>query len=190
MQEKPPEDSLTLLRRAQAGDQTALDELVGRYLPRLQSWARGRLPRWARDLADTDDLIQETIIGTLRTLRDFQPRHDTALLAYLRQAVWNRVQNEIRRAKRRPGHDGLSEYFTSFERSALDEVIGTETVQRYEQCLALLDGSDRELIVGRLELGLSYQELADAQERPSADAARKAVTRALAHLAKAMRHDQ
>jgi hypothetical protein len=37
--------SLTLLERAQAGDRAALDLLVARYLPRLQSWASGRLPR-------------------------------------------------------------------------------------------------------------------------------------------------
>lgn len=37
--------SLTLLERAQAGDRAALDPLIARYLPRLQRWASGRLPR-------------------------------------------------------------------------------------------------------------------------------------------------
>jgi hypothetical protein len=49
--------SLTLLQRAQAGDRAALDSLIARYLPRLQRWASGRLPRWARDMADMQALV-------------------------------------------------------------------------------------------------------------------------------------
>jgi DNA-directed RNA polymerase specialized sigma24 family protein len=44
--------------------------------------------------------------------------------------------------------------------------------------------SGREAIIGRVELGLSYAELAAAMGRPSADAARMAVGRALLKLAK------
>jgi hypothetical protein len=38
------------------------------------------------------------------------------------------------------------------------------------------------MLVGRLELGLSYEELARLQGRPSPDAARKATERALVRL--------
>ncbi|HEX7796404.1 MAG TPA: hypothetical protein VF456_18710 [Vicinamibacterales bacterium] len=40
--------------------------------------------------------------------------------------------------------------------------------------------------IGRLELGLSFQELADAMHKPSPDAARVAVTRALVRLTSLM----
>src|SRR5689334_16083378 len=50
-----------LLRLAKAGDPQALDALMSRYLPRLQRWASGRLPPWARSLLDTSDLVQETL---------------------------------------------------------------------------------------------------------------------------------
>jgi hypothetical protein len=53
--------SLTLLQRARAGDRAALDLLIARYLPRMERWARGRLPRWARDMADTQDVVQEAL---------------------------------------------------------------------------------------------------------------------------------
>ena len=56
------ESSLALLERARAGDRQALETLTARYLPRLRRWASGRLPRWARDLADTEDLVQETVL--------------------------------------------------------------------------------------------------------------------------------
>ena len=56
-----------LLQRARHGDTDALNELFSRYLPSLQRWARGRLPRWTRDVRDTDDVVQETLIPDPQT---------------------------------------------------------------------------------------------------------------------------
>src|ERR671918_733514 len=83
------ESSCELLLRARAGDQRALDLLYQRCLTPLRRWARGRLPRWARDVADTDDLVQETLLRSLRGIAAFDPRHTGAFLAYLRQGVLN-----------------------------------------------------------------------------------------------------
>ena len=55
-----------LLRRAREGDSQALDDLIRRHQGPLRRWARGRLPRWTRDLRDTEDLVQETLTQTLR----------------------------------------------------------------------------------------------------------------------------
>src|SRR5258708_26804587 len=65
------ESSLTLLTRAKAGDRDALETLLERYRPRLRRWAHRRLPAWARDLTDTDDLVQETMVKTIRNLDRF-----------------------------------------------------------------------------------------------------------------------
>jgi RNA polymerase sigma-70 factor (ECF subfamily) len=59
-----PESTFHLIDLAKAGDQAALDRLFDRHLKPLRRWARGRLPGWARDLADTDDLVQETLLQT------------------------------------------------------------------------------------------------------------------------------
>ena len=48
---------------------------------------------------------------------------------------------------------------------------------------------ERDLIVGRLELELSYEELAQAVGRPTANAARSAVVRAMIRLAEEMGHE-
>src|SRR6478736_1451369 len=80
-----PESSFELLEGARAGDPAALDRLLSRYLSPLQRWASGRLPRWARDLSDTGDLVQETLIRTLRNIGSFRPEREGALQAYLRQ---------------------------------------------------------------------------------------------------------
>ena len=97
-----PESTFRLLDRARSGDQEALERLFGRYLRPLQRWARGRLPGWARDLADTDDLVQDTLVQTFKKIDGFEPRGVGALQAYLRQAVLNRIRDELRRKRRRP----------------------------------------------------------------------------------------
>ena len=94
------ESTYYLLDRARAGDREALERLFQRHVRPLQRWARGRLPGWARGLADTDDLVQDTLIQTFKRIEDFQPRRVGALQAYLRQAVLNRIRDELRRKRR------------------------------------------------------------------------------------------
>jgi RNA polymerase sigma factor (sigma-70 family) len=183
-----PESSFELLERAKGGDADALDRLLRRYLPALRRWASGRLPRWARDLADTQDLIQDTVIQALKHLRNFQPQHDGALQAYLRQAVMNKIRDELRRLGRRPPPVELPEGLPASTTSPLDDAIGQEAVNRYEAALATLSDDDRAAIVARVELGASYSEVAAALGKPSPDAARMAVQRALARLATKMAH--
>ena len=178
--------SLTLLERARAGDRAALESLVARHLPRLQRWASGRLPRWARDMADTQDLVQETLFQTFKRIERFEPRGEGALLAYLRQAILNRVREELRRAKRRPPRSALDSEAEDNARSPLEEAIGQEALERYERALAMLRREDRELVVARIELGYTNQEIAELFDKPSANAARMAAERAIVRLAKEM----
>lgn len=190
--EPPPSGTLAstadLLRRARAGDDEALNDLFRRHLPPLRRWARGRLPRWTRDLRDTEDLVQETLAQTLRRIDAFEPRHDGALQAYLRQALINRVRDEVRRVNRHPAAAGLdeSDHYAASAASPLEEAIGKEALERYEAALQRLKPEEREIIVARVEMQQSYQQIAAAHGKSSADAARMAVTRALVRLAEEM----
>ena len=184
------ESTLTLLTRAREGDVRALDDLLARYMPALQRWARGRLPASARDLADTSDLVQETLIQVFKKIEGFEYRGVGAFQAYLRQAVLNRIRNELRRAGRHPQPAALDDDEPDNGLSPLEAAIGAETVERYEAALQRLREDERELIVARLELGLTYAEMADALQKVSADAARMAVGRALVRLAEEMRGRQ
>ena len=184
------ESSLELLKSARNGDRGALDRLCERYLPVMARWASGRLPRWARDLLDTNDLVQEALLRTLDKVQAFEPRHEGALQAYLRQAVHNRIQDEIRRARRRPVSADLPDETAHLGPSPLEEAVGREAVEVYEAALARLSSSDREVIIARIELGMAYDRVAEALGKPSIAAAQMAVSRALVRLAREMGHEQ
>lgn len=181
------ESTFVLIHRARSGDQDALDRLFARHLKPLQRWASGRLPRWARDLASTDDLVQETLLQTFKRIEDFEPRGVGALQAYLRQAVLNRIRDELRRRGRKPQSVELDDLDVAGDSSPLEEAIGHEALEHYERALERLRPEDRDAIIARVELGLSYEELAEALGKPTPDAARKAAQRALVRLAEEMK---
>ena len=187
----PPEEGADatsdLLDRARAGDAQALNELFERHIPTLRRWASGRLPRWARDIADTTDLVQETIVDTLKHLDRFEHRGDGALQAYLRQAVINRIRNELRKVARRGVRSALDSGMPDAGTSPLDAAIGQQTLAQYDAALERLNPEEREAVVSRVEFGLSYAEIAHVMKKPSANAARMAVVRALMRLAEEMR---
>ena len=181
-----PESTQALLAQVRAGDGDALDRLLERCLPRLRRWAHGRLPVYARDLYDTQDLLQETVMKALKRLDAFEPRHEGALLAYLRRAVGNRILDIIRANRRQPTRAELPDDLAQERTSPLDAAIGAENAERYEAALARLPEDDREAIILRLELHYTYDELRVALDKPTAGAARVAVRRALQRLAVAM----
>ena len=173
-----------LLEQVRRGSRSAVDRLFERYRPWLRWWARGRLPPWVRGTIDTSDLIQDALHRTFARLASFEPRHANALRAYLLRAVENRIRDQLRRATRRldlTRRDALarpSEDPPPQHRQLVDD----ETWRRYLDGLERLRERDRRLIVGRAELGYNYQQLAFIEGLPSADAARKALGRALKRL--------
>jgi RNA polymerase sigma-70 factor (ECF subfamily) len=184
------EASAELLVRVRGGDRQALEALVARYVPRLRRWVTGRVPAWARDAADTEDLVQDTLVDSLRRLDQFDYRNEGALQAYFRQAVLNRVRSQFRRAHRRPQAQPLDDELLHEGASPLESAIGREMLDRYEAALAELTDHDREMVIARIEMGYSNDELAAIFGKPSRDAARVALARALVRLAEAMAHDR
>ena len=75
------EDAPDLVRRAQAGDPKAREELIGRLLPLVSALAR----RFRTQGLDPTDLIQEGIVGLLRALDRFEADRGVPFAAY---ATW------------------------------------------------------------------------------------------------------
>lgn len=176
-----------LLRRVRAGESRALERLFARYIPRLRRWAHGRVPAWAKDGVDTEDLVQDTILETYKRLEHFEPRRDGALIGYLRRSLINRIRDRFRVTARRPSLEPLDDQHPDEADSPLTLAICTENQECYRRALARLREPDRYAIVARLELGYSYEQLALVLAKPTAEAARLAVRRALFRLAEEMR---
>lgn len=177
-----------LLLRVSAGDQGALDQLLARYLPRLHRWAHRRVPSWSRGSADTADFVQDTVLRTLRHLPLFRPRGDGALLGYLRRALTNRMRDEQRYAARHPALalDERAGRVVDTGASPLDLTIQAADRARYEAALRRLKPADRQAIVANIEHGYTYAQIAQVLGKPSAEAARVALRRALLKLGEEM----
>ncbi len=178
-----PERSVELLRMAQAGDAQALNDLLTRYLPRLERWASRRLPLGVRTMVDTGDIVQEAIMGALRHLHRIEVRTEKTFEVYLRRAIRNRIIDIYRHPRR--ARQELAEDLPAADPSALDVVIGHEALERYEEAMEELSESDCQLIVMHTELGLNAGQIAEELGKTPA-AARMALARALKRLAVAM----
>lgn len=180
--------SADLLTRSRAGDSEAATMLVGVYLPRMRRWAKGRLPPAARELVDTEDVVQETLVAAIRNLDRIHLRTEGALQAYLRRALANRLTDAYRRYGAAPPRGALDSALPASGPSPLEEAIGHEALARYEHALGELAETDREAVILRIEMRCAYDEIAIALGKRTAAHARVAVSRALARLAQLMDH--
>jgi RNA polymerase sigma-70 factor, ECF subfamily len=189
----PPPDApidlgstLDLVQRAREGDQTAWEMLVARYQGPLKRFARTRLARQAHRLTDTDDVVQDVTVSVFRRLHRIELRFPGALLAYLRRSVSNRVADEHRRAVRQGPIATLADDYPDAQQSPLDLTIDKDKVRVYRAALLTLSADDRAAVVMRLERGATYEAIAARLSKPTPNAARVAVARAMFKLAKAM----
>ena len=178
----PPSATAILIARARVGDVDAREELFARFLPVLRQWAHRRLPFNARDLNETADLVQITLLRALNHLDRFESRGEGAFLAYLRAILLNVIRQEIRRSQRRGVHESLHETLASPYASVIERSIGVEQLERYQRALESLPEEKQHAVLLRLEFGYSYAQIAEALDKPSADAARMTVVRALEEL--------
>lgn len=164
----------------------ALERALATLLPFFQRWTHGRLPRYARRRMDTGDLVQEAVVGVLRNLGELDTADPVALRRYLIVAIQNRICDEVRRANLGEVTNGVSPTAADSRPSPLDDAIEDENRRQYRRALLQLSDQDRALLVGRIDMCLSYEELAIATGRPSPDAARNATRRAALRLARLM----
>lgn len=186
MPEPAPDSTAALIQKVRDGDASARERLVERYWPRLKAWAHRRLPPAARSLADTDDLVQVTFLRALNHVGSFEPRHEGAFLAWLRQILMNAIRDEIRKAGRRGPHHELDEELPAAGPSPLESALGRDVVERYDRAFARLNPEQQEAVFLRIEMGFTYDQIAEALEKNSANTARMVVSRALARLATIM----
>jgi RNA polymerase sigma factor (sigma-70 family) len=189
--QEPPAESLSITRelieRAKDGDGEALNVLMARFSPRLVRWATGRLPGHARSLLDTGDLVQDVLISTLERLDRIDVQVPGQFQAYVRKAILNRIRDQVRSARKWTS-EAVAESLEDRAPSPLEAAIGSDVIDRYERALNSLHEDEARLLHLRVELHLTYEEIAMILERPSPDAVRMAAQRALGKLAELMGH--
>jgi len=158
-----------LCAKSAAGSSAAEEELVRRY---------GRLVRAsARPLflagGDSEDLIQEGMLGLLTAIRSFDPAKAASFHTYAEICIRSKLVTAVRAAQRdkhlplnhsisfeTPLFDGTSEFLFSSEESPEDVVIGREELQeRIDALKGQLSGFEAEILSYYLG-GLSCAEIA------------------------------
>ena len=92
----PQQSDQLLIRRIRAGDSEAWDELIARYEGRLLAFVEGR----TRDRAAAEDVVQESFIGLLTSLPNYDARR--SLESYLFSIAAHKLTDLLRREGRRP----------------------------------------------------------------------------------------
>jgi RNA polymerase sigma-70 factor (ECF subfamily) len=172
-----------LLARFRDGDQSAFDEIVGRYERRVFAIA----VRICRHHEDARDVTQDVFITALRSLTTF--RGDAQLATWLHRVTVNAALDLVRRRGRREG-PGLDEVG---ERPAAEpgpESAAIESVRAREvhRALGRIADDQRAVIVLHDLQGLDYSEVAETLEVPVGTVksrlhrARLALAKELGHL--------
>lgn len=102
MEPQDKRDSETLLTRAKGGDNDALNALVLPSRERLLAWIGGRLGPRLRAKVDAEDLLQETFVWALRSIKKVEWRGRDYFDQWLFSIAKHVILKEAARHERRP----------------------------------------------------------------------------------------
>src|SRR5712691_9364030 len=94
----PSESDRLLVQQIRQADPRAWDALIARYEGRLLAFVQRRL----RDRAASEDVVQDTFIGFLTSLPNFDERRE--LQTYLFTIASHKLTDQLRRLGRHPLH--------------------------------------------------------------------------------------
>jgi RNA polymerase sporulation-specific sigma factor len=98
-------DDLKLAVRARNGDEQALDALIRRYV----GFVRLKASSYFLAGGDSEDLIQEGLIGLYKAVRDFRPDKETSFRSFAELCVTRQIITAIKTATRFK-HAPLNQY--------------------------------------------------------------------------------
>jgi RNA polymerase sporulation-specific sigma factor len=98
-------DDLKLAVRARNGDEKALDALIRRYV----GFVRLKSSSYFLAGGDSEDLIQEGLIGLYKAVRDFRPDKETSFRSFAELCVTRQIITAIKTATRFK-HAPLNQY--------------------------------------------------------------------------------
>jgi RNA polymerase sigma-70 factor (ECF subfamily) len=188
---QPGPEEAVLVRRAQAGDRAALEELLQSHLPSLEAYVRLRVGRAFGPREAVSDLVQSTCRDLLERADDFRHGDELAFRHWLFTTALRKIADrfkfhgaERRDARREVEADATSGVLAaafSDLASPSQQAIGGEFFERLEQGFAELAEDEREVVLLSRVAGLSRAEVAQAMGRTE-NAVRNLLHRALIKL--------
>ncbi len=190
--EQPTELDSTcqLINRCNAGETGARDLLARRCLPTLQRWARGRLPLYGRDLAETEDLVQITVVRAFNNLERFESEGQGAFLAYLRSILLSCAKDEVRRTMRARQRIVPADTLRLMGAKTRDSTLELEELEAFEVLVDRLPEPKRSAVILRVEMGFDYDFIAEELNYSSANAVRMMIQRSLTELAQQLNDEK
>lgn len=177
-----------LLESYRSGDVGAISTLLERHTPRIRNYIR--LMVGDRDRAD--DLLQDTLIKSVRMIDEGRYTDNGRLLSWMLRIAHNLTIDHFRATKNRPvtneaeaGYDILGAQRHT-ENAPEDQIIMGETHQQIRELVDLLPDDQREVVRLRYYSDLSFREIAE-QTNVSINTALGRMRYALINLRKLMR---
>lgn len=106
-----------LILRLRAGESGIIDYLVGKYKDLVRQKARAMFLIGG----DTDDLIQEGMIGLFKAIRDYQPGRDASLRTFAGLCIDRQLYSAIQNSNRQK-HQPLNSYVSLSEEDEKGEL--------------------------------------------------------------------
>jgi RNA polymerase sporulation-specific sigma factor len=152
-------DDLFLIALAKQGDPDAYDRLVRRYY----GFVRLKASSYFLAGGDSDDLIQEGLVGLYKAVRDFRTDRESSFRNFAELCITRQIITAVKTATRNK-HTPLNQYvsFSSSPASApegeptLDEVIPGPTV--HDPVNQVISSEELQALVGCLSTALSDLE--------------------------------
>jgi RNA polymerase sigma-70 factor (ECF subfamily) len=151
VQNSPEADDIELMRRAAAGDSRSFHALVDRHAQRLFRLAVSLVG----NVADAEDVLQETFIGAFRGLRSFEGRSSVRTwltrILVTQAARWHRD-------RRRTRAQAVDESIPS---SAADANAAPDAGMDVSAAMQRLSPEHRQVLALREFEQMSYEEIAE-----------------------------
>lgn len=184
---KGPQDS-ELIAQYRNGNDAAFDLLVDRYQSKLYT----TIFLIVKDQPIAEDLLQEVFIKVVKTLNSDKYNEEGKFKPWVMRIAHNLAIDHFRKSKRYPTiqmEDG-SNIFNSLrfaEETIEDRQMRDETVELVKRLIEELPEAQKQVLVMRHYLDMSFQEIAD-QTGVSINTALGRMRYALIHLRKKMKH--
>ena len=168
-----------LVRRARGGDQQAMDQIISRY----RGFVRLKASAYFLAGGDSEDLIQEGLIGLFKAVRDYRPEREASFRSFAELCVTRQIIPAIKTAARNK-HSPLNTYVSFSNTRAgseqettladvlpddpvtdpINQAISTEELTSLVECLGrVLSPLESQVLAMYLE-GRSYEEVAERLE--------------------------